>query len=499
MRIPRTLVTLAAAGALSVAAVPGRADAPADRPDADTCAALRPSRWQPAIGQPEPDAAMRTVAVQFKQDVRHVATYGSFRTKMRCLMEDHVVPVMEPGLPTLVVFNEDIGLMTLATGSRGVAIREQATSPLRAPTGDRGPAPVAAAGALGALNAAYAPQVAEYQRRFGPIDPRKQAFVAATDTMVRAYTRTFSDIARDYGVYVVATNNMAPYEASSDPYDIAVFADPDLGTVDEVYVATEPTVTNQTSIWGPEEVAPDAPPGERNLLFTNHKVPLTSLETDLLAIDEGPSEGPEAIANAAGVEVAGFRLGFATSLPAFQWGYGFGKRPADLDPCADVRTTYMPCMDALGVDVVIQAEANPGRWADYQPGGWQPLEWMESTWRTVADPSVGFDYNITAHMVGNLLDVTFDGQTAITRRGHDGTGQHYAGNTEFVPDRDVDAYRVHVGAKPEFVVLAPWVVEDTDRSRLAEVAAALAPGSGDELENDYLETAVWADLVSSEE
>lgn len=467
----------------------------ADRPDPATCKALRPSRWRAATGRPVRGAALRTVALQFKQHVRYVETYDTFRTKMRCLMEEHVVPVMRRGLPTLVVYNEDIGLMTLATGSRGAAVREMATSPARAPVGDQGPAPIAAAAALAETNAAYAPQIAEYQRRFGPIDPRKQAFIGATDTMVRAYTQTFSDIARDYGVHVVATNNMAEYEASSDPLDIALFRDPDLDEVDEVYVATSPTVTNQTAIWGPGDVDPDGPPGERNLLFKNHKVPITSLEADLLAIDEGPATGPDALANAAGVEVEGFRLGFATSLPAFQWGYPFGERPADLDPCADVRDTYMPCMDELGVDVVIQAEANPGRWAGYVPGGWQPLEWMESTWRSVADPTVDFRYNVTAHMVGNLLDVTFDGQTAITSRGHDGDGLHYVGNTRIDPERDVDGYRVYVGDKREFVELAPWVVADTDRDELAEVASQLAPGSGHDRENDYLETAVWADLT----
>lgn len=504
LRIAVVAATLAAALAIG-AAVPAAADAttvdpqlPPDeeRPDLATCERLRPPRWRAATGTPARGARLRAVAIQFKQDIRHVESYGTFRTKMRCLVEEHAVPVMEPGLPMLVVFNEDIGLMTLATGTRGAATREQARTPLRAPAGDQGPAPVAAAAALAELNAAYAPQIAEYQRRFGPIDPRKQVFVGATDTFVRAYTSTFSEIARDYGIYVVATNNMAPYEASRDPIDLAIFADPDLAPVDEVYVATSQEVANRTSIWGPRVVDPDAPPGQRNLLFENEKVPLTSLEKDLLALDEGPATGPEAEANAAGVVVEGFRLGFATSLPAFRWGYPFGERPADLEPCADVRVSYMPCMDHLGVDVVIQAEANPGRWAWTQPGGWQPLEWMESTWRSVADPTVDFRYNVTAHMVGNLLDVAFDGQTAITARAGGAPPAHYVGNTQFEPELDPDAYRVHLGDKDEFLQLAPWVVPDAPREELRTVASKLAPGSGDPMENDYLETAVWADLVA---
>jgi hypothetical protein len=155
----------------------------------------------------------------------------------------------------------------------------------------------------------------------------------------------------------------------------------------------------------------------------------------------------------------------------------------------------MACMDALGVDVVVQAEANPGRWAAVVPGGWQPLEWMNSTWRSVADPYAGFLYNICPHLVGNLLDLPFDGQTVIAKRGARGAAAQYVGNGEFVDGTDLEPYRPYVGAKPEFIVMAPWVNEDATREQLLATGTALSPGSRDALENDYLETAVWADLV----
>jgi len=464
-----------------------------ERPGAAECAALRPARWAPASGQAGSGAALRVVALQYKQEVRHVTDYAAFRRKMRCLVEEQVVPVMRPGLPTLVVYNEDIGLMTLATGTRGALVREQAQTPLRAPAGDA--APLGIVGALGLLNTAYLPQVLAYQIRFPGVDPRKQVLLAATDTFARAFSQTFSDIARDYGVYVVASNNQAPYAASRDPADLALFRDPDLPDADEVYVATSSHVANLTFLWGPQDLHPEAPRGETNLLFANQKVPLTDIELTVLGLDEGPAEGEAGLANAAGVVVEGFRLGFATSLPAFQWGYEFGARPAGFDPCADIRASYMPCMDALGVDVVVQAEANPGRWATHQAGGWQPLEWMASTWRTVAEPTVGFRYNITAHMVGNLLDLPFDGQSAITSRRGGAPARHYVGNLEFEDGIDVPWYRVFQGEKTEFIGLAPWVTADAPRTQLSATGARLAPGSGDALENDYLETAVWADLT----
>mgnify|MGYP001559749974 CR=1 FL=1 len=465
---------------------------PMDRPAASVCAALRPARWLPGTGMAEAGARLRTVAIQYKQEVRHVESYASFRTKMRCLMEDHAVPLMQPGLPMLVVFNEDIGLMTLATGSRGAAVRAQANSPARSPAGDGAPAGILAA--LGALNGAYAPQIAAAQALLGPIDPRKQVFVGATDTLARAYSHTFSDIARDYGVYAVASNNQPRYRASRDAAEIAVFKDPDLANVEEVYIATSAIVTNQTDLWGPVDVHPGAPAGEKNLLFRNDKVPLTDIEKTLLALDEGPTTGEAARANAAGHVVAGFRLGFATSLPAFQWGSDFGQ-PPPADPCANVSSSYMACMNALGVDVVVQAEANPGRWASNVAGGWQPMEWMHSTWRTVADPYARFLYNICPHLVGNLLDLPFDGQSVIAKRGGRAIPQHYVGNTEFVAGTDLEPYRAYVGDKPELIALAPWVTPDAPRAQLLDTGSKLSPGSNDALENDYLETAVWADLL----
>jgi glycerophosphoryl diester phosphodiesterase len=493
--VPTQLVPDEAGTSGAVSACEGERSGPAGfgRPSPETCAALRPSRWAPGTGSTDRRGDLRVIGIQYKQDVANVADYDAFRTAMRCQVEDLVVPHLVEGRPTLVVFNEDIGLMTLATGRRGAAVRTQASSPLRAPAGEQ--APLGAAAALGLLNTAYAPQVAAYQARFGPVDPRKQVLLAATDTFVRAFSQTFSDIARDYGVYVVAGNNQATYRASTDPLDIALFADPEVGGATEAYVATSGRVANTAFVWGPTDVHPGASRGERNLLHRNEKVPLTSTETTLLALDAGPSTGPAAIANVTGPRIASHRIGLATSLPAFQYGYPFGRRPAGFRPCADTAVTYMACMDAQGVDVVVQDEANPGDWASYQAGGWQPLEWMSSTWRAVSDPTVHFAYNVTPMLVGNLLDLPFDGQSAITARSTSAPPRAYIGNREKLDPRDPAGYRVYAGTKPHFLALAPWVTPDRPRTELIATAAKLAPGSGDPLENDYLQTAVYADLL----
>ena len=466
-----------------------------DRPSPATCRAERAPRWAAPTGSSDPRGSVRVVGIQYKQDLRHITTYAEFRQTMRCLVETFVVPLEVPGRPTLAVFNEDIGLMTLGIGRRGQPIRMLSATALRAPLGDAIPAGVATA--LIGLNATYAPQIAAYQASLGPIDPRKQVLVGATDTFARAFSQTFSDIAADYRIYVVAANNQPTYRESRAPIDLALFTDPEAADRSVAYVATSQHVANTAFLWGPKTVHPAAPKGERNLLFRNEKVPLTSIEQTLLALDSGPTRGPAAVANARGLSLFGLHLGFATSLPAFTFGYSFGKRPASLAPCADVSTTYMACMDSLGVDTVIQAEANPGRWT--APGGtsdWQPLEWMGSGWRNVADPTVHLRYNVTAMMTGNLLDLPFDGQSSITARTSREPLRHYVGTLERAA-ADPAAMLGYHGAKRQFLALAPWVAPDAARTRLQAIGARLAPGSNDPIENDYLETAVYADLAPS--
>ena len=230
------------------------------------------------------------------------------------------------------------------------------------------------------------------------------------------------------------------------------------------------------------------------MVAQNKKVPLTDIEL-ALQVANGPSTGPDAVENLRPYQVPGTRarIGFATSLPAFI----YGDLPAGVDPCSDTSKYYMRCLDKLGTNLVMQDEANPGPWVT-QPTFWQPLDWMRSTWRAVSDPTVDFDYNVTPHLVGHLGDLVFDGQTAITQRGLRGREKcTYVGNSRFLPDPpegDAASLEPYAGRKREFLALAPWVVPDNSRDALRAVEAKLAPGSGDPLENDYLETAIAADL-----
>ena len=482
----------------AIAPAPGRA----------RCRARQPARTAPLIRalRPEPGAP-RVFAMQFRQDISDVAAYPDFRARIECMLRRYVVPNLARNRPNVVAFNEDVGLMTVATGSRGALARSL--------FGQRGGigcepqgVPCSTLGALAAVTAAYGPQAAAYRARFPTMAPVSTALVAATDTFARGWMQVFSDMARRYGVYILGSNNQPEFRETTDRSEVALFADPEIRPRPRTaFVATSPEVYNEVFMWGPEDVRREGPGPLRNVVARNKKVPLTPIE-ETIQLTSGPATGPDATENLRPFRLPGTRarLGFATSLPAFVYG---SKPPPGVDPCSNTARWYMRCLDRLGTNVVIQDEANPGRWAADTPQAWQPLEWMTSTWRAVVDRDVAFDYNVTPHLVGNLADLAFDGQTAITQRGLRAPRRApgparctYVGNRRLQPE---DPVAIAVGGqrrpaaplaapKREFLALVPWVAEGS-RPSLRSVAARLAPGSGDPIENDYLETAIAADLT----
>jgi glycerophosphoryl diester phosphodiesterase len=470
-------------------------------PPAHECRSIRPAtHLAPQVSRDPAPGALRVFAMQYKQELANVASYSAFRTKIECLVREYVIPRLALGRPNLVAFTEDVGLATIATGSRGQAARDLFGMPGGVPGCEGQPPPCGAATGLLTINAAYAEPNGAYRSRFPEMGPIEQAFIAPSDTFARGWMQVFSDMARRYGIYIVGSNNQAPFRESRDPSEIAAFADPDLPEPPgSVFVATEDAVYNEAFIWGPRDVHEEGPWPLRNVVARNKKVPLTSLE-EQMQISNGPSTGPDGVENLRPYRLPGTkaRLGIATSLPAFQFGHDFGAPPPAVDPCSDTRLYYMRCLDRLRANVVIQDEANPGRWAVTQPGGWQPLEWMSSSWRHVGDPSVRFAYNVTPFMVGNLADLTFDGQSSIAQRGKArGRGCNYVGTRRLQagpPENDPAAYRPYAGRKREFLAIAPWVRRDGARDELRTVAERLAPGSGDPIENNYVETALIADL-----
>jgi hypothetical protein len=479
--------------ALLAAAAPAGASA-ATTPSTKTCRAYSASRTVPAITAllPKPGAP-RVFAMQFKQQAKYVVSADTFRTAIECQIRRYVVPNLAKGRPNLVVFNEDNGLMTVGVGSRGAAARTLIDDPGSVKE-CAGQDLCVTLKTLDLLGTAYKREIAYYEQRFGKLNPLSSPLLAATDTQVRAFLGTFSSLAKKYGVYLVASGPMAKFRETTSKKAVAALRAPGSKST-SVYEATKKGVYNTAYVWGPKDVRKKGPAPLRNVVQQNDKVPLTSIEI-AQGFAAGPSTGAAARKNLAPYTLPGTKakLGIATSLPAFQ----FGDPPAGVDPCSDTSKYYMRCLDKLGANVVVQDEANPGSWAvsyDPAPGQnpWQPLDWMGSGYRNVADPTVGFTYNVTAFMVGSLADLTFDGQSSITQRGLTGTGCHYVGNAAAEPGDIPDADHP-VGGVPQFLALAPWVRADGPRADLTATAKQLAPGSGAAQENDYLETALVADL-----
>ncbi len=475
------LVVLLAAGAGAVAAHPGAAG-PQSKPAG--CARF----GRPAVASDPRRHALRVIAIQFLQQPGSLVTAATYTREIDCAMRTEVAPYLARGRTNLVVFDEDVGLEVLAAGPRGATARRLLRHGVPSCAGKGFPCQTIAA--LTALTSAYARSLRYLERRFPQLSSQSDAaFIAGTDQYARVFMTTMADEALRYGVYVVASNTQAPFRLTRNPTAVAALA-----SVPKVKAVYEPTVAaayDQTFLWGPRVVHRGAPAPLANLIAANRKVPLTGFE-QALGFAEGPSTGSAAVANLRPVPIpgTGVRLGFATSLPAFTYG------PASPGhQCDDVKQTYMRCLDKLGANVVIQADANNGAWTG--PDGsdpaehWQPLSWMGSAYRAVSDPTVHFAYAVNPFMVGNLADTPFDGQSAVLQRGRRGAGCHYVGNGAFVLGQDDPALSAYAGSKAEFLALAPWVVSDGPRPGLQAIGQALATGSS---RHRYVQTAVIADL-----
>jgi len=506
---------------------------------------------------------MRVFALQYRLDLAYMRDYATFRHKMECLLLDYVVPNRLANKPNLVVLNEDTGLPVLGLGTRGAVARTIAELPVKDPANLYG-----AIAAFGAVGAAYAPQIAYYAAAEPQTSAMRLILAAATDTFVRAFMQTFSDLARTYNVYIVAANNQAEFRevrVAQDPLAAALI-DPDLavkyatGDLTTVYEAVDSggpgladddagegavgiNVHNKAFMWSPNpgvepyaaerfsrfalDGALTASDPRSNLVAVTKKTPITSIERSLLDLTDDDDMSVEntgpfpltGLNSATHPLPDGVRIGFGISLPAFEWGNDFGRTFTG-DPCAH-RVTWMRCLDARSVSLFLQPEANPGCcWAGYIDGGWTPpawqaLSWMDSAWRAVADPTSHIRYAVTAHMMGNLVDLAFDGQSVIFERCMINQNDTCTGNTarSFVGAKDFIACPVaanhcddprlaaYSGPRRESIVMAPWVIGDdpllspaANRDRLAARASAMLAGSKSPYENGYLETAIWADL-----
>ncbi|WP_229671051.1 nitrilase-related carbon-nitrogen hydrolase [Deinococcus aquiradiocola] len=267
------------------------------------------------------------------------------------------------------------------------------------------------------------------------VSPVRALQLAGADANVALYLDTCRDLAREYGVYLVCGSVPMPeYRVRG-------------GRVRRAGSA----LRNQTVM-----LAPDG-----SLVGATSKVHLTpDEEGGGVDLSPGRLEDVRVYGTPAG------ELGVAISLDAFR---------------ADVISR----LERLGCTVLLQPDANGSPWTGLEgiyPEGQaprdQPLAWLESAWQVTAT-SRQIRYAVNPMVVGNLLDLTFDGQSAITG-----------------PADEAPAARGYVMTppRPGFLALMPWVTPDGPRDALRALGKRLRAGSGDARENGYVTGVLHADL-----
>jgi len=440
-------------------------------------------------------APVRVFAVGHKQRLADVVSYDAFRTKMAALMDaahasraevvqagvDDVASHLRPRDPAaperaLVVFPESVGLIAAFIGTRGETARAQTTAPV----------------AIITLLGTYAAQAEHYASKFPGQPVVRNLVLALTDTFYRSVYESFRDLAVEHGVYLGVSADLAParrVEAADEPALVALLRDPDEPARTYAYEAVDPRPRNTTFVFAPDGavLVPDGEGGTRRAPAETGGVLSGSIDKAYLVPIEQPPPGEPAglslvAAGVADVEVLATpvgRLGVVISKDAWM-------------PDVNDRLAMK------GANVILQPEA-------FDAWGFQTAEWLPDVFKeggyATLQKQPEFQLNVNASMTGNLIDITFDGQTAIFGRAQKGAA-----------DRR-DAF---VGQNPDggFLALAPWVVPDPGiadpflslamrRATLVETGVNLLPGSGvpcptplavGACENGYREAVVWTDV-----
>lgn len=444
----------------------------------------------PALARP-----VRIFVVNPRLELRYADTYASFREKMFALVDAghprraelvqadvldiaaHLRP-RDPNAPAeaLIVFPEDVGLVAGLIGSRGAAARATTLAEGGSTT------------AFLRLVIAYQPLIAFYNQRFPNPPALRNLFVGATDTYYRAFYETFRELAMTYDVHVAASVNVAPARRITVAENAALVAqlrDPDEPQRDYAYEAVAGTPVNTLFVFAPdgELLVLDAhgntvrSPSQTDgvLRGSFDKAYLTELEQSPLGLAYGAVRGLDVLDTAVG------RLASVTSKDAWM---------------VDVNDRY----DAKRPEVIIQAEAFD-QWAFGFP--WAPDGFKAGGFAQVQrNPS--FRYNLTSDLVGNLFDVTFDGQGAILGKRR----------KDVEPDPALPNAWIGQNADSGFLAVAPWIAADPivsepglgldqRRIELVEQGVTLLPGSGiacspanapGACDNGYRESILMADL-----
>ncbi len=387
----------------------------------------------------------RLIAVGNRISLQAATSEESFSAELERIV-GLAVPYLSKDRANLVVLGQELGLPLALCGRRGYIPRRVHTASV----------------ALSMLSLAYARRIFHYRRLYPGISMVRALHLSLTDVMYRPFTTTLSKLAAKHSVYLTACTNVARVYLSTSTVDISHFGRRNSG---KVYLPDSSGVYNTGFLWGPDG----------SLIGTTEKVFLTDSEQSILDLTAGDLEQVKAFDTEMG------KVGIAISLDAFT-------------------PEYLRKLDSQGTRIVIQHDANDTPWADAcKTWEWQPQEWLNSVLGSLQDDYFNLYYNVCPMQVGNFFDVTFDGQSSITKK----SDREPAPRCNFVGNDGFVHTVTGKSLKGEFLAMAPWVVEDPGmthpqmpiaerRAALEQVGKQLLPGGT--RANQYRESVIWADV-----
>ena len=357
--------------------------------------------------QDYPPVSARLLAVGNRINLQAAKTQQHFSAELERIV-GLAVPHLARDRPNLIALGEVLGLPLALSGPQGILSRSMYN----------------ASNAITLLAPAYARRMLHYRRQYPDISLVRSLLLSLSDVMYRPFVTTLSHLAAKYNVYLSATTIVPHVQRSTSSVDIRHFGQPGATSV---YLPESPGVYNTGFLWGPN--------GE--LLGITDKVFITESEQTTLDLMPGTLNAVQSFATEFG------KVGFAISLDAFT-------------------PEYLKRLDELKVRIIMQNDANDQPWASPSKACvWQPQEWLNSVLGSVQDDYTHLSFNVCPMQVGNFFDITFDGQSTITKKSNNDPDPalNFVGNNGFVHTITGKPF------KGDILAVSPWFIEDPGSCR----------------------------------
>ena len=298
---------------------------------------------------------IQLVAVQFKLNPYDFTHVENFKAKIDSIMNE-IQNKIDPRYDALVVFPEDIGTMLVLEGMDNIISDSQT------------------------LEEGIKKAIKKYPVSIGirkilyRTSWTRAMFLCRSKNMAKIYFDTFSNMAKKYGVYIVAGSILLPdYEIENGRY-----------------ISLKPrdnNVYNISYLFGPDGL----------IIGRQKKVYLIDLEGPY-GLDVEPAD----ISEIRVFDTPMGKIGIAICFDAFQ---------------QDV----LEKLKEQGADILVQPSANPSSWS-YE----QQEDWLNSSWSATAKQKL-FKYAVNPMMTGSFLNLQFYGQSSIISSDMDLLGPNYIG------------------------------------------------------------------------